>query len=135
MLLRRLAALVPVLFAAIAAGFLLPHSPSELRDVVLAAGVAAPAIVLAAWVVLTPALFPGTVLAAAGGMAFGTVGGTAVALGGAVLGGLAAFTLARTAARRPAAHFAQRSPRLARLRLSASRSPRRRWRSGAAARC
>jgi uncharacterized membrane protein YdjX (TVP38/TMEM64 family) len=115
MLLRRLAALVPVLLAAIAAGFLLPHSPSQLRDVVLAAGVAAPAIVLAAWVVLTPALFPGTVLAAAGGMAFGTVGGTALALGGAVLGGLAAFTLARTAARRPAAHFAQRSPRLARL--------------------
>jgi uncharacterized membrane protein YdjX (TVP38/TMEM64 family) len=115
MLLRRLAALVPVLLAAIAAGFLLPHSPSQLRDLVLAAGVTAPAIVLAAWVVLTPALFPGTLLAAASGMAFGTVGGTALALGGAVLGGLAAFTLARTVGRRPAAQFAQRSPRLARL--------------------
>jgi uncharacterized membrane protein YdjX (TVP38/TMEM64 family) len=113
--LRRLAALVPVLLAAIAAGFLLPHSPSGLRDIVLAAGIAAPAIVLAAWVVLTPALFPGTLLAAAGGMAFGTVGGTALALGGAVLGGLAAFTLARTAGRRPAERFAQRSPRLVRL--------------------
>jgi uncharacterized membrane protein YdjX (TVP38/TMEM64 family) len=113
--LRRLAALVPVLLAAIAAGFLLPHSPSQLRDIVLAAGVAAPAIVLAAWVVLTPALFPGTLLAAVGGMAFGTAGGIALALGGAVLGGLAAFTLARTVGRRPAARFAERSPRLARL--------------------
>jgi uncharacterized membrane protein YdjX (TVP38/TMEM64 family) len=115
MLLRRLAALVPVLLAAIAAGFLLPHSPSGLRDIVLAAGVAAPAIVLAAWVVLTPALFPGTLLAATSGMAFGTVGGTALALAGAVLGGLAAFTLARTVGRRPASRFAERSPRLARL--------------------
>jgi uncharacterized membrane protein YdjX (TVP38/TMEM64 family) len=113
--LGRLAALVPVLLAAVAAAFLLPHSPSQLRDIVLAAGVAAPAIVLAAWIVLTPALFPGTLLAAVSGMAFGTVGGTALALGGAVLGGLAAFTVARTVGRRPAARFAQRSPRLVRL--------------------
>jgi uncharacterized membrane protein YdjX (TVP38/TMEM64 family) len=95
--LRRLAALVPVLLAAIAAGFLLPHSPSQLRDIVLAAGVAAPAIVLAAWVVLTPALFPGTLLAAVGGMAFGTAGGIALALGGALLErrGFAAILAAR----------------------------------------
>jgi uncharacterized membrane protein YdjX (TVP38/TMEM64 family) len=113
--LRRLAMLVPVLLAVIAAGLLLPHSPSELRGLVLGAGVAAPAIVLAAWVVLTPALFPGTLLAAAGGLAFGAVGGTALACGGAVLGGLAAFTLARTVGRTHAVHLAQRSPRLARL--------------------
>jgi uncharacterized membrane protein YdjX (TVP38/TMEM64 family) len=113
--LRRLAALVPVLLAVIAAGLLLPHSPSQLRDLVLAAGVAAPAIVLAAWVVLTPALFPGPVLAASGGLAFGAVGGTALACGGAVLGGLAAFALARTVGRGPALRLADRSPRLARL--------------------
>jgi uncharacterized membrane protein YdjX (TVP38/TMEM64 family) len=113
--LRRLAALVPLLLAVIAAGLLLPHSPSELRGLVLGAGVAAPAIVLAAWVVLTPALFPGTLLAAAGGLAFGAVGGTALACGGAVLGGLAAFTLARTVGRVHAVHLAQRSPRLTRL--------------------
>ena len=112
---RRLAAPVPVLLAAITAGLLLPHSPSGLRDLVLAGGVAAPAIVLAAWVVLTPALFPGTLLAAAGGLAFGAVGGTAIACGGAVLGGLAAFALARTVGRGPAASLAQRSPRLVRL--------------------
>jgi uncharacterized membrane protein YdjX (TVP38/TMEM64 family) len=111
----RLAALVPVLLAVIAAAVLLPHSPSELRDLVLAAGVVAPAIVLAAWVVLTPALFPGTLLAAAGGLAFGAVGGTALACGGAVLGGLAAFALARTVGRGPALRLTERSPRLARL--------------------
>jgi uncharacterized membrane protein YdjX (TVP38/TMEM64 family) len=113
--LRRLAALVPLLLAAIAAGLLLPHSPSELRSLALGAGVAAPATVLAAWVVLTPALFPGTLLAAAGGLAFGAVGGTALACGGAVLGGLAAFTLARRLGRGPALGLVQRSPRLARL--------------------
>jgi uncharacterized membrane protein YdjX (TVP38/TMEM64 family) len=113
--LRRLAALVPLLLAVIAAGLLLPHSPSQLRDLVLAAGVAAPAIVLAAWVVLTPAMFPGTLLAAAGGLAFGAVGGTALASGGAVLGGLAAFSLARTVGRGQAQRVAERSPRLARL--------------------
>ena len=113
--LRRLAAMLPVLLAAIAAAFLLPHSPSDLRDLVGAAGAAAPAVVLAGWVVLTPALFPGTVLAAAGGLAFGAVGGTLLASGGAVLGGLAAFTLARTVGRGPASRLSERSPRLARL--------------------
>jgi uncharacterized membrane protein YdjX (TVP38/TMEM64 family) len=112
---RHLAALVPVLLAVVAAALLLPHSPSELRDLIVAAGIAAPAIVLAAWVVLTPAMFPGTLLAAASGLAFGAVGGTALAIGGAVLGGLAAFTLARTVGRGPAVRLAVRSPRLARL--------------------
>ena len=54
---------------------LLPHSPSDLRELLLSLGPAAPAIALAAWMVLTPALFPGTVLAAAGGLAFGALGG------------------------------------------------------------
>src|SRR6188472_2412724 len=111
----RLAALVAVLLAVVAAALVLPHSPSDLRDLVLGAGIAAPAIVLAAWVVLTPALFPGPVLAASGGLAFGAVGGTALACGGAVLGGLAAFALARTVGRGPARRLADRSPRLARL--------------------
>ena len=115
MRLRRLAAAVPVVVVALAAGLLLPHSPSGLRELLLAAGVAAPALAIAAWVVLTPALFPGPVLAAAGGLAFGAVGGTAVSLAGAVLGGVAAFWLARTVARGPATRLARRSPKLARL--------------------
>ena len=115
MRLRRLAAAVPVVALVVAAGLLLPHSPSGFRELLLGAGVAAPALALAAWVVLTPALFPGPVLAAAGGLAFGAVGGTALALAGAVLGGLTAFWVARTAARGPATRLAQRSPRLERL--------------------
>jgi uncharacterized membrane protein YdjX (TVP38/TMEM64 family) len=114
MALRRLAPLAPVLLAFVAAAALLPHSPSELRDLVLAAGVAAPVAALAAWVVLTPALFPGTLLAAASGLTFGAIWGTALALGGAVLGGLAAFTLARTLARGPALRLVRRSTTLAR---------------------
>jgi uncharacterized membrane protein YdjX (TVP38/TMEM64 family) len=110
-----LAAAVPVVLLVIAAGLWLPHSPSELRDLALSAGVAAPAAALAAWVLLTPALFPGPVLAATGGLAFGAVGGSALALAGAVLGGLAAFWLARTLARGPATQLARRSARLERI--------------------
>jgi uncharacterized membrane protein YdjX (TVP38/TMEM64 family) len=110
---RRLAALAPLGVVAIGAAALLPHSPADLRQVVLAAGVAAPAVMLAAWVVLTPALFPGPVLAAAGGLAFGAAGGAALACAGAVLGGLAAFTLARTVARGAVEPRVRRSARLA----------------------
>jgi uncharacterized membrane protein YdjX (TVP38/TMEM64 family) len=98
-----------------AAALLLPHSPSELRELLASLGPAAPAIALAAWVVLTPALFPGTVLAAACGLAFGALGGGALAVAGATLGGLVAFTLGRTAAREPVARLVARKPKLARL--------------------
>ena len=99
----------------VAAAVLLPHSPADLRALVLSAGLAAPLVALAAWTVLTPALFPGTVLAAAGGLAFGVVGGAAVAFAGALAGGLAAFTLARTAARGEADQLIARSTRLGRI--------------------
>jgi uncharacterized membrane protein YdjX (TVP38/TMEM64 family) len=112
---RRLATLVPVVVAGIAAAAVLPHSPAELRHLVLAVGVAAPVVMVAAWVVLTPALFPGPVLAAAGGLAFGAAGGIAVAWGGAVLGGVAAFYVARTIARGAVQARVQHSMRLARL--------------------
>ena len=111
----RLATLLGVLVAGVAAALLLPHSPAGLRELVLAAGVAAPAIALAAWVLLTPALFPGTLLAAAGGLAFGAVEGAALAWLGAVLGGLTAFTLARTTLRGSALRLARRTTLLARV--------------------
>jgi uncharacterized membrane protein YdjX (TVP38/TMEM64 family) len=101
-------------FAAAAA--LLPHSPEALRELMLSVGPAAPALVVAAWVLLTPALFPGTVLAAAGGLAFGGTGGAAVAWVGAVAGGMAAFALARTAAKGPIDGLVRRKPRLRRIR-------------------
>jgi uncharacterized membrane protein YdjX (TVP38/TMEM64 family) len=113
---RRLIAFVMVAATAFAAAaVLLPHSPSGLRALLLSAGPAAPAIALAAWIVLTPALFPGTVLAAAGGLAFGALGGSVIAVAGAVAGGLAAFAVARTAARGVVERAVLRKPRLARV--------------------
>ena len=106
---------MPLVLLVIAAWLWLPHAPSELRDLALSAGLGAPAVALAAWVLLTPALFPGPVLAAAGGLAFGAVGGTALACAGAVLGGVAAFWLARTVARRAATRVIRGSAKLERV--------------------
>jgi uncharacterized membrane protein YdjX (TVP38/TMEM64 family) len=113
---RRLLGLITLVLAAVAAAaVLLPHSPAGLRELVLALGPAAPAIALGAWIVLTPALFPGSALAAAGGLAFGVPGGAALAFGGALAGGLAAFALARTGARGPAERLIARSKKLGRI--------------------
>jgi uncharacterized membrane protein YdjX (TVP38/TMEM64 family) len=113
---RRLIGLVVLALPAIAAAaILLPHTPSGLRELLLSAGPVAPLIALAAWVVLVPAMFPGTVLAAAGGLAFGGFWGAALALAGAVAGGLAAFALARTGGRDAVERLMTRRPRLARI--------------------
>jgi uncharacterized membrane protein YdjX (TVP38/TMEM64 family) len=99
----------------VAVAVLLPHSPAGLRELLLGLGPAAPAIALGAWIVLTPALAPGALMAAACGLAFGALGGAALAFAGAVAGGLAAFALARTAARGPVERLMQSRPRLARV--------------------
>lgn len=113
---RRLLMLAGLALPAVVAGvLLLPHSPAGLRDALVSVGPAAPVIALAAWVVLTPALFPGTVMAAAGGLAFGAVGGAALAFAGALAGGVAAFGLARAGARGQAERLVRRSRRLAAL--------------------
>jgi uncharacterized membrane protein YdjX (TVP38/TMEM64 family) len=119
---RRLLALAALaLTAATAATFLMPHSPMALRELVLSAGPAAPVAALIAWIVLTPALFPGTVLAAAGGLAFGAAGGAVVAFAGALAGGAAAFALARAAAADGTDMIAPRSAKLARIAASLER--------------
>ncbi len=111
---RRLFAFASVvILAVVVAAIGLPHSPAGLRELLLGLGPAAPAIAVAAWVVLTPSMFPGTVLAAAGGLAFGALGGAAVALVGAVAGGTAAFALARTVARAPVDRYVRGNARLA----------------------
>lgn len=112
---RRLAALAVPALAVAAAAVLLPHTPAGLREVLLSAGPAAPVVALAAWVILTPVLFPGTVLAAAGGLAFGAAGGAALAFAGALAGGVAAFAVARATARGGTRRLVARSPRLARI--------------------
>lgn len=106
---------VPAAVVLAAAALLLPKSPTGLRDLLLVGGpgLLAPLIALIAWTVLTPALFPGTILAAASGLAFGSVGGTALAWSGAVLGGLVAFALARTTARETVTRHVARRPKLA----------------------
>jgi uncharacterized membrane protein YdjX (TVP38/TMEM64 family) len=101
-----------VALAFTAAVILLPHSAGELRTLLVGAGLAAPAIALGAWILLTPAMFSGALLAAASGLAFGAVGGAAVALAGAVLGGLAAFALARWVGRGAVEEHVLRSARL-----------------------
>jgi uncharacterized membrane protein YdjX (TVP38/TMEM64 family) len=101
--------------AFVAAALLLPHSPADLRTMILNAGVVAPAIALGAWILLTPAMFSGALLAAACGLTFGAVGGVALSLVGAVLGGLAAFALARRVARTQVEAVLLRRPRFERI--------------------
>jgi uncharacterized membrane protein YdjX (TVP38/TMEM64 family) len=60
-------------------------------------------------------MFSGTLLAAASGVAFGAIGGVALSLGGAVLGGLVAFALARTVARSQVEATLLHRPRLAQV--------------------
>jgi hypothetical protein len=55
------------------------------------------------------------VLAAASGLAFGAMGGAALSLAGAVLGGVATFALARTVARRQVEAALLRQPRFERV--------------------
>jgi len=57
-------------------------------------------------------MFSASVLAAAIGLAFGALGGAALSVAGAVLGGLAAFVLARTAGRTQVEAALMRRPRL-----------------------
>jgi uncharacterized membrane protein YdjX (TVP38/TMEM64 family) len=114
--LRRLAPLAVALVTASAAwAIFLPHSPGQLRELVASAGAVAPLAAICAWLVLTPALVSGAVLAAASGLAFGALGGAAVAWAGAIVGGLAAFALARTVAREPAQRGLRRLRRADRL--------------------
>jgi uncharacterized membrane protein YdjX (TVP38/TMEM64 family) len=112
----RLVALIFVAVAGvIAVAVLLPHSPAGLRELLLGLGPVAPAIALGAWILLTPALAPGSVLAAACGLTFGAVGGAALAFAGAVAGGLAAFAFARIAARGQVERLVRSRPRLTRV--------------------
>jgi uncharacterized membrane protein YdjX (TVP38/TMEM64 family) len=79
----------------VAAAIAVPHDPADLRALAVSGGAAAPVAALAGWIALTCALFPGTVLAAACGLAFGPVWGGLLSCLGATLGGLTAFAIAR----------------------------------------
>jgi uncharacterized membrane protein YdjX (TVP38/TMEM64 family) len=72
-----------------------PRSPQALRAAMLGFGVVAPLVFAGMWVLVTPAMFSGTLLAAGAGLVFGIWTGFAVGLLGATLGGVAAFLIAR----------------------------------------
>jgi uncharacterized membrane protein YdjX (TVP38/TMEM64 family) len=90
--------LVMVAFAAgmfALAAIFLPHSPAGIRSAVAGYGWIAPLAFVVLWVVLTPALFSGTILAASAGLAFGPALGTVLGVAGATGGALLSFAIAR----------------------------------------
>ncbi len=96
------------------AAIFLPHSPGAIRTAVASYGAAAPLLFVALWMLLTPALFSGTILAAASGLLFGAALGTALGVAGATLGGLISFAIARRCGRGAFARLS--GPRVTRVR-------------------
>jgi uncharacterized membrane protein YdjX (TVP38/TMEM64 family) len=119
---RRLLLLVLAVAAVCAAAVaLLPHDPAGVARLSALPVPLLAAVAIAAWTVLTPALVSGTLLAAATGMVLGAATGMPVALAGATLGSVVAFSVARRLGRAPAEALA--GPRLTRLRERVERRP------------
>lgn len=70
-------------------------SPGRVRDAIDPLGAAAVPAFIAVSALLTCALFPGPLLAAASGLLFGTALGTPVSIAAATLGAVLAFSIAR----------------------------------------
>lgn len=77
---------------------LVARSPQEIQDAADGAGAWAPVAFVALCVGLTVAFFPFPLVAAAGGVLFGTLEGTLLSILGGTLGALLAFLIARYAA-------------------------------------
>jgi uncharacterized membrane protein YdjX (TVP38/TMEM64 family) len=90
-------AIAALVACAAATALLVPHDPQGLHALVGGAGPLAPLAFAGAAAILTVVLFPGTLLAAAGGIAFGPFAGGALALAGTTAGGAMAFLLTRRA--------------------------------------
>lgn len=110
---RLLICLVALAAAVVTAAVCVPHSPAALQALVASAGPMAAAGFVAIGAGLTLAMFPGTILAAAAGLAFGPVLGCGLALAAQTFGGVLAAALARSSARGAAERVAGR--RLRRL--------------------
>lgn len=107
--------LVSVAVAARAAGlteFLRPGNLGMLEGAVEELGAAGPAAFVAGCALATVAFLPGTPLTLLSGLLFGPVFGTAYAFAGAMIGAVAAFLLARYAARDLVAARVRRNERL-----------------------
>lgn len=85
--------------AAIAAALFVPHTPADLQALAGRSGPVVGVAFVAAGALLTAAMFPGTILAAAAGMLFGPALGGVLALAAQTLGGVTAAMAARTGAR------------------------------------
>ncbi len=92
---------VGLLAALVVAAVVVPvPSPAALREWVTGAGVAAPLLMFAAYVVATLVPIPRTVFSLASGLLLGPVVGVAVALTATAVSALLSFALARTVGRR-----------------------------------
>ena len=80
---------------------LVARSPDEIRQAADGAGAWAPIAFVALCVGLTLAFFPFPLVAAAGGVLFGTLEGTLLSIAGGAIGAVLAFLIARYAASEP----------------------------------
>jgi uncharacterized membrane protein YdjX (TVP38/TMEM64 family) len=112
---RRLALLALGIGAAAALVLLtVSRSPERVRDLVDGYGLLGPVVFVALAAVLACAFFPGTLLAGASGLLFGTAAGTPVSIAAATTGASLAFILSRHGAREGVEALAH--PRLLRWR-------------------
>jgi phospholipase D1/2 len=119
---RRLGALGLAIVAAFVGAFLLmPHNAHELAAVSALPRTLVVLVVLLGWIVLTPALVSGTLLAAATGLLLGAAVGMPLALLGAALGATAAFVVVRSVGRESAQALA--GARMIRIRERVERRP------------
>jgi uncharacterized membrane protein YdjX (TVP38/TMEM64 family) len=91
-------------------------SAQRVQDWIDGYGVAGPLVFIVLSALLTPALFPGPLLAGAAGLLFGTWLGTPIAIVGATLGAMLAFAIARWLAHDAVEGLEPALPRLAALR-------------------
>lgn len=116
----RLAAFALVLLAVFAlVALLVARSPDEVRQAADDAGAWAPLVFVALCVGLTLAFFPFPLVAAAGGLLFGTLEGTILSTAGGTIGAVLAFLIARYAASGPVKQLAGK--RLERLQEAIAR--------------
>ena len=90
----------------------MPHSPKGVRELADDAGGYAVLAVLAVWIVASPSLISGAVLAAATGMLLGASEGSIVAVVGLTLGATAAFSIGRRIGGNALGRFSGRTERI-----------------------
>ncbi|MGI8633214.1 MAG: TVP38/TMEM64 family protein [Solirubrobacterales bacterium] len=109
----RLGLLAAILIAATVVAIIVGPSQQQLEELIDDTGLAGPLVYVALYAVLTVLMAPGAVITAAGGVLFGTFGGTALSVLGATAGALGSFVVARRLGRSDVEEIA--GPRIERL--------------------